>query len=421
MKPRTTLLSLLCLSVAWTAARAGDTNKPKKGKSKSAAPASAPASAPKSVIRWGQRAGESDEAYDKRYRAIVKRTRLDDRDDKVGGPVPLYTYRGSPFLIRSDISAEFTADIAMYMEMLHREYGAVYARLLQGVPARIREKIEVVVFKDRGTYLKNGGTAGSGGQFMQSIQWPDRELHWPAQHYRLMQFTDGITEFSAWNKGTLKHEAAHMELQMRLGLFVDSPRWWNEGHACVFEEWNFDLSLDDNLNAVASRGRYAPIVRRLFKSKGWKEFHYVWNIDAESWHGAMTSSDGFVNYALAWSLAAYMMTGGVDARQDFNRIFSLSKRVGAQSERAAYGIKLRAWDEAFDQEQRAEMEQRWNDWIEKQLPRSGRTPDEEYTLKRAGYKPEITDKLTPYSETEMEGLVDWIHKQEETRKKQVFK
>ncbi|MBK8269110.1 MAG: hypothetical protein IPK83_12705 [Planctomycetes bacterium] len=176
-------------------------------------------------IRWGQRRNESDAEYDKRYSKVLKRTRQDKKDDKSGGEITngkeniqMWTYMGHPFIVRTDISKEFTADTAMYMEMLHRDYGEAYKKFL-GVAASVKEKIEVIVFSDRATYMRNGGSPGSGGFFMPFAHLKnDRGTSWAAKHYRLQQFTDGITDFAKWPKGTLKHEAAHMELQLRLGM-----------------------------------------------------------------------------------------------------------------------------------------------------------------------------------------------------------
>src|SRR5690606_8769456 len=176
-----------------------------------------------------------------------------------------WRYEGRVFLVRTDISAEFTVDTAMYMEQLHRDYGEAYQKLL-GIPVQMHEKVEVIVFADRATYMRNGGTPGSGGFFSPiAVLGGDRGPKWPAQRFRLQQFTDGITDFKKWEKGTLKHEAAHMELQMRLGYMllpginygfpVQAPRWFNEGHASVFEYWDFDKSVEENFKEIPNRGR----------------------------------------------------------------------------------------------------------------------------------------------------------------------
>ncbi|MCA9256664.1 MAG: hypothetical protein KDA33_13540, partial [Phycisphaerales bacterium] len=176
-------------------------------------------------IRWGQRNNESDEKYDKRFSKLMKRTKQDPKDDIHGGVITdgnkrirMWTYKGPLFIVRTDIDKEFTVNTAMYMEKLHREYGEAYQKLL-GIPVQMHEKVEVIVFSDRATYMRNGGTPGSGG-FFHPIAVPangDRSPQWPAQRFRLCQFTSGVRKFEKWEKGTLKHEAAHMELQMRCG------------------------------------------------------------------------------------------------------------------------------------------------------------------------------------------------------------
>lgn len=378
-------------------------------------------------VRWGKRRNETDEQYDKRYNRILKKIRMDKEGSIDGGPTRLWTYMGHPFIVRTDIGPEFTADTVVYMEMLHREYGAAYKKLLGDVPAQVKEAIEVIVFQKRKTYMENGGSPGSGGQFMTHFSFPDRGPFWPALHYRLMQFTDGVSEFSKWPKGVLKHEAAHMEMRLRLGMSfipqlklavpVDCPRWFDEGQACVFEYWNFDKTVDENFAEIPNRGRYAPVIRRIHATNRWKDFHYVWKIDPATWHADMTSDQGFLNYAQAWSLAAYMMHGGIKGRKDFRSIFNLSKRVGADRQTTFKGDGLRAWDLQFPEKDRSTLEEHWNEWVKTNIPRNKKVPDEEWFLRRSGYNPKVVEKLVNFTEDEMKELGDEMRKEAERRRK----
>lgn len=405
-----------------------NTKKPtgKKSKKKSAKSATKKSSK-KQVVRWGKRANETDAKYDKRYKRVLKKIKFDKDGNIEGGPERLWTYMGHPFIVRTDIGPEFTADSVMYMEMLHREYGAAYKKLLGNEPAQVKEAIEVIIFQSRATYTKNGGGAGSGGQFMTHFSFPDRGPFWPALHYRLMQFTDGIDDFAKWPKGVLKHEAAHMEMRLRLGMSfipqlqlavpVDCPRWFDEGQASVFEYWDFDKTADENLALIPDRGRYAPVIRRIHKTDRWKEFKYVWEIDPSTWHADMTSDQGFLNYAQAWSLAAYMMHGGVKGRKDFRAIYLLSKRVGADRQTTYKGDGLRAWEDQFPLDARNKMEASWNSWVGDNVPRNKKVADEDYMLLRMGYNPKITDKLEGYSEEELADILKEVKKERERRKK----
>ncbi len=387
-------------------------------------------------FRWGQRKNESNEEYDKRFAKVLKRTKQDPKGDTKGGVflnakgqrVRLWTYKGRPFIVRSDIDAEFTAHTAMYMEMLHREYGAAYKKFL-GVPAKITSPIEVIVFADRATYMRNGGSPGSGGFFMAFAHITgDRSPEWPARHCRLQQFTSGIREFEKWEKGTLKHEAAHMELQLRLGfksaaefggfgIPLFAPRWFNEGHAAVFEYWDFSKNVEENLADVPNRGRYAPVIRRVHDTDRWKNFDYVWTVDAQTWAKDMTSDQGFLNYAQAWSLAAYMMCGGQKGRKDFVAIFDLCKRVGITEDPLRGETRdSQAWLEKFPEETKETLEKSWNEWVGTHVSREKRVPDEEFYLRRQGYNPDIVDRLAGFeSEEDQKKNAEWVRK--ETRKR----
>lgn len=387
----------------------------------------------KERIRWGQRRGESNEKYDKRYDRALRKIKQDKRGDFTTGminngkdQVRMWTYMGYPFIVRSDISKEFTADTLMYMEMLHREYGAAYRKIL-GVKSDLKEPVEVIVFADRKTYMQNGGTPGSGGFFNPAVHLiGDRGPHWPARHYRLQQFTDGVTDFAKWGKGVLKHEAAHMELQLRLGYKVlpgyeigfpvDCPRWFNEGHASVFEYWDFDKTVDQNLADISNRGRYAPVIRRAFGTNRWKDFNYVWTIDPSTWHKDMTSDQGFLNYAQAWSLCAYMMSGSKKGAADFRKIFDLSTRVGVDRQTTWSGDRMRAWEDAFPERDRELLAKNWKDWVGENVSRKKKVPDEDYFLRRMGYNPKRVDKLIAYkSEDDIAANKDWVEKQRKKR------
>lgn len=326
----------------------------------------------------GQMPNESDEKYEKRRDLMLKRT----EKDKDG----FYTLEAQPFIVRSDISAEFSVETALFMQMLHREYGSAY-KTLGLPPGSPKEWIEVLVYLNRETYIARGGSPGAGGHFAQWI-FTDRPPNWKSRHYRIEMFTSGEEKFDKWEKGTLKHEAAHMELQMRLGFFVDSPRWFNEGQASCFEYWDFDKSVDENLKLIPTRGRYAPVIRRLWDTPEFKPFSYVWGIDPMSWHADMTSQQGGLNYCQAWSLAAFMLNQGRDGAKAFRTIYGLSKRVGADRRVGRKGVKTLAWQSEFPEPEQKKIEDQWMTWIKTNLPKNKKNSDEREGLIDLGYDPD---------------------------------
>jgi len=392
----------------------------KKGAKKKGDKAEAPR------VLWGKRRNETNEQYEKRYRHVVKLTRFDKEKDTEGGPTRLWTYKGPTFVVRSDVNQAFTADAAMYMEMLHREYGQAYAKVL-GVPGTAKEKVEVVVSKDQQKYLENGGIVGSGGFFSARPSWEDRGPKWPARRYRLVMFTDGIDDFAKWPKGVLKHESAHMEMRLRLGMKmvpgvgaypIQAPLWFDEGQATIFEYWDFDKTVEENFKLIPKRGRYAPAVRRCHGTDRWKAFDYVWRIHGGQWQADMATTQGFLNYSEAWSLAAYMMHGSASGRQDYRRIFNLSKQVGTDRPTNWEGDGLRAWELAFPLEAREKLEENWSAWVTKYVPRDEENPDEKWDLIFQGFNPDVKDKLVDFTKEEME---EWRPKaiaEMERRKKQ---
>lgn len=386
-------------------------------------------------FRWGKRRNETDEEYDKRFARMLNKIKKDKKGDYNGGQfvnehgeLQMWTYMGHPFIVRTDVDKEFTANTAMYMEMLHREYGNAY-KILLGKPADLREKVEVIVFADRNTYMANGGPPGSGGFFTAYVHvMGDRGPHWKARRYRLQQFTGGTKDFAKWEKGTLKHEAAHMELQFRLGNTLapqygnigipsDAPRWFNEGHASVFEYWDFDKTAQENLDDIPNKGRYAPVIRRIFGTDKWKDFDYVWDVDAQTWARDMTSFQGFLNYAQAWSLAGYMMGGGAKGKHDFQAIFDLSRRVGTDHQTTYHGDRTIAWDQKFPEDKRKTLETNWTAWVEQNVSQDKVVPDEEFMCKRQGVNPAVTDRLELLEGDEAKASREWVEAEQNRREK----
>ena len=80
---------------------------------------------------------------------------------------------------------------------------------------------------------------------------------------------------------------------------------------------------------VPGRGHRAQVCAEIQGTAAWKDFSHLWTIDYAQWYRDLGSPEGAVNYAQAWSLAAYMMTSGVEGRKAFRKIFNLSRRVGA--------------------------------------------------------------------------------------------
>jgi len=320
----------------------------------------------------------------------------------------------------------------MYLENLHRQYSTVYKRLL-GKPALFKEYVEIITFADQGTYMSAGGSPGSAGQFAFAghlTNPPDRSLSWPSRHFRIMQFTSGVTKFAKWPKDTLKHECSHMELMMRLGYKKDptkaglawpimAPLWWNEGLSGVFETWDLDMSVDDNIAAIPQRSEYPPFVRRMYGTKDWMDFDYFWTMTPKDWH---SRRNVFFNYCQGWSLVAYMITGGQKGRTDFRRIFDLTKRVGINNIDISFAEReigwSRAWAEKFPPEMQDEMTQNWHAWIEQNVPRDGVVPNEEFILRRGNIDPSVTNRIERFkTPEEIKENRKWVEKEERRRRK----
>jgi hypothetical protein len=346
---------------------------------------------------WGRRKSETDAAYKKRRDGMLQRCKKDALD--------LFSVKNANFLVRTDIGADFTVDLALYIEELHRAYQAAFSKL-GAPPSRLKDLIEVVCYRDRKSYMDDGGPAGAGGHFDPVAGFrPDRKRpkNWPAGQFLLALFTNGEENFDKWDKSVMKHEAAHMELQFRLGyLSLNAPRWWNEGMAACFEYWDFDKGVEENFALITKRGRYAPFVRRLWGTPRWKDFNYIWTIDGAAWHRDMGNIQGYLNYCQAWSLASFMFTQGTEGKKFFNKIFTLSISLG-EDRANKLGVKKRGWEEAFPLSDRLDLQKAWVGWVEKSFPKSARNDDESEHLLKMGYDPKSDTFVRASGDDEEDG------------------
>src|SRR5262249_31045740 len=162
----------------------------------------------------------------------------------------------------------------------------------------------------------------------------------------------------------------------------------NEGQASCFEYWDFGKSVDENLNLIPKRGRYAPVIRRLWDTDKFKPFSYVWDIDPATWHADMTSEQGGMNYCQAWSLAAFMLNEGKEGRKAFRTIYGLSKSVGADRKVSATGKKTLAWQTKFPAPEQKKIEQQWLAWIQTNIAKDATNSDERKGLIHMGWDPD---------------------------------
>jgi hypothetical protein len=125
-----------------------DESKSAKKKAPSKPKKSAKPTEEKIFVRWGQRRAESEEDYDKRYARLLKKVVFDKEGDKEGGETRLWTYAGHPFIVRTDISQEFTANAACTWRCSIRIQRGLRQTL--HVPAQVKEKDRGRIFRTPG-------------------------------------------------------------------------------------------------------------------------------------------------------------------------------------------------------------------------------------------------------------------------------
>lgn len=132
----------------------------------------------------------------------------------------MWVLRTSHYLVRSDVSAEFTLTLGRHMEAIHKEY----KKRLKGFGGRVKHRFEVTVSLKEERYLYETGirVRGSKGIFVPSK--------------RLLAAWAGDTPHDRVFR-VLYHEGFHQFVHHYIGK---CPIWLNEGMAEFFSEatWN---------------------------------------------------------------------------------------------------------------------------------------------------------------------------------------
>lgn len=253
---------------------------------------------------------------------------LDKLEKKLKEDDKYFSFESTDYIVRSDISARFSAELCLYMD----NFVDAFAKLFPMPPrGKVVSKLTVVVVSSREEYMKiSGAPQWSGGVFVPD--WGARG--WPQFNVYTFPWTDSGfsgTDFTFFNRGVLQHEGTHAMLTKFVGksvFIIDGkphdvlPVAINEGSACYFENWNL---RDDFKTNYAERHKRSFHLRDLKKyladnASYQPKLDYLINLTHETWAPDNGGPETGRNYGLAESFVDFLLSD-VKNRKIYKTIF----------------------------------------------------------------------------------------------------
>ncbi|MCX7935263.1 MAG: hypothetical protein N3A66_08405 [Planctomycetota bacterium] len=253
------------------------------------------------------------EAEIKKIDALEKKIKQDEKG--------YWTYSKDNYVIKSAISARFTAEIALYMEIFFK----VFPKIFEVPPlGEMLCKLEVFVHKDRGAYLAaTGAPPWSGGVHIADFYAgrPLLQVHtfpWRAERSqnREVNFIDNF------NRGVLQHEGAHALFQ-KFACRRKIPVFFNEGCATYFETWDLRVERPtptERAERLARGFHLLALLRKMKEDPNYKpSLQQCLTMDHMMWG----SGEIDLHYALAESFVDFLLSTK-EGRQTFRKMVEAS-------------------------------------------------------------------------------------------------
>ena len=204
------------------------------------------------------------------------------------------------------------------------KFQAMYRELLPSPLMDDTHVAAVRIFATRDEYLGYVGWENKWSAALWSPHWRELVLHYPLGGYEKLLRT-------VW------HEALHQHLDYACSM-IQTPPWFNEGHAELFEHTHFDMdgNIQFDLDPEAS-----PMIHANAKVLV-ESLPALFAMDYPEFY-AGTAEERQLKYHLAWSLAYFLQIGAPDVRfQPFKNLRAdlMKEIVRTQSRRDAMRIVL---------------------------------------------------------------------------------
>ncbi len=235
---------------------------------------------------------------DSELKKIKKLAKKIDEDDD-----GFFTYEEKDFIVRSDISKDFVAELTFYMDSFVEEFPKVFPVPPKGT---VFTKLTVTIYKDRSGYLDSSPDVPewSGGLFYPDWSKPG----WPVWNVLSYPWEEEGKDFVYFNRPVLQHEGAHAMFQKFTGKSL-IPVFFNEGVATYFEWWNLREDTKTNQEERDKRTYRWRLLRQKYTQE--PEFspslEECMNMTHEDWGSGLKSEIAF-RYALAESFTSFLLS-----------------------------------------------------------------------------------------------------------------
>jgi len=265
------------------------------------------------IVTAGALAGEAARRgpSEKDVRALAKRVSRQGRS---------WTIEYARYHIRTTVSREFTAALALHLRQFRQAY---HSFLRPRVIVRTIPK--VVVFKTRAEYAREMLAQGKPGLATAAGCYIPRAKS--STIYTFIDQPEGARDFAHFDLSAINHEGAHQRLGLQVG-YHRTPIWFDEGVATFFENWDVYASTQENLAAYASpRSPRLLTIARTFGTKDFLPLRTLMSLTPDTWAPATAPVDlGYRHYAEAQSFMTFLLTTK-PGREFFSRIFNRVKKT----------------------------------------------------------------------------------------------
>lgn len=221
------------------------------------------------------------------------------------------------YLVHTDISDEKALALAVMMDEFHRGFTKIFVG-----PFRIKARPELFALKDASNY-QSAVRIWSEGR----IAVPG----WSAGIFAYVGRRYALFGCAKWGDeklhSTLFHEGTHHLLHFYIG--VDFPRWFDEGVATNFQDWDVAFSSERNVYEEMWHSQYPRYLYGMatgknprIKAKKPDLITLMSSTDAD-W---LQSADPLPLYAQAWGFVNFLISSGGVGQKNFNVLIGAFKR-----------------------------------------------------------------------------------------------
>lgn len=211
------------------------------------------------------------------------------------------------YLVHTDVSAEYTLGLAVKMDEFYRRFTKIFI-------GRFRRKArpELFALKESSGYRSAVG------------RWSDGYISVPAWSVGMFAYVGSkFALFGCAERGeeklheTLFHEGTHQLLHFYIGREI--PRWFNEGVATNFQDWDVSLNAERNIYEGIWKSHYPRCLYAMATGKGdvkrKPDLMALMSSTEDHW---LRTADPTCLYAEGWGFVNFLLTYGKLGRRNFN-------------------------------------------------------------------------------------------------------